>query len=110
MRHYTIDEVTTADVQRIRTYLAEHSERSAIEDLYWLSLPAELLQGVQGEHEDCQPYCIAIEVGNHSLKFELLVRSRVNHRCGCSRYADPAQREFVIEFAENLIRTLGIRT
>ena len=110
MRHYTIDEVTTADVQCMRAYLSEHSERSAIEDLYWLSLPAELLHGIQVEHQDCQPYCVAIEVGNHCVKFELLVRSRTNHRCDCPRYAEPAQREYVIDFAENLIRSLGIRT
>jgi hypothetical protein len=110
MRQYTIDEISSDDIQKVRHYLDEHSHRSSIQDLYWLNLKPSLLRGIQLEHAGCQPYCVAIEVGDHFVKFELLIRSGVNHHCGCSRYAEPAQREFVIDFAEKLIGELGIRT
>jgi hypothetical protein len=110
MRSYIIDEISRSDMEQLRGHLEERTERSSLEDLYWLNLPPELLEGVQVEHEGCQPYCVAIEVGDHFVRFELLVRSRVNHRCGCASYAEPAQREFVIAFAEEMVRELKIQT
>lgn len=110
MRHYTADEISSSDIQKIRNYLDEHADRSSLEDVYWLDLPSTLLTGIQFEHTQCQPYCVGIEVGDHFVKFELLIRSRVNHQCRCPRYAERTQREFVIEFAEKMIHELGIRT
>jgi|YNPNPStandDraft_1061719.scaffolds.fasta_scaffold01571_1 hypothetical protein len=110
MRSYTIDEVPGGDLAKVRHYLDEHAERSPVDDLYWLVLPQRLLTGIQGVHLECQPYCMAIELGHGFVRFELLVRSRVNHRCRCSRYADLHQREFVISFADEMIERLGIRT
>jgi hypothetical protein len=110
MRHYTADEVSSSDIQKIRQYLDQHAQRSSIEDLYWLDLAPSMLTGIQLAHTQCQPYAVAIEVGDHFVKFELLIRSRVNHHCECPRYAEPAQRESIIQFAEEMIRQLGIRT
>ncbi len=110
MRSYALDEISGPDLGKIRGYLEQRIERSSLEDLYWLELPAGMLEGVQVEHQDCQPYCTAVELGDRFVKFELLIRSRVNHRCRCARYAERAQREFVIAFAEEMVRHLGIRT
>jgi hypothetical protein len=110
VRAYLIDEISSSDVERARHYLHQHAEISAVEDLFWLELPRDLLRGIHLAHLQCQPYCVAIELGRHFVRFELLVRSRANHRCGCSRYAEPEQREFVIRFAEALIQELSIRT
>lgn len=110
MRAYLIDEISSSDVERALGYLHEHAQASAIQGLFWLELPEALLRGVHLQHAECRPYCVAVEVGAHFLRFELLVRSRSNHRCGCSKYAEPEQREFVIRFAEELIRELSIRT
>lgn len=110
LRVYLLDEISSSDVEKVRGYLQEHAQASAVEDLFWLELPESLLSGVHLQHLECRPYCVAIEVGAHFLRFELLVRSRNNHRCGCSKYAEPEQREFVIRFAEKLIRELSIRT
>lgn len=110
MRSYLIDEIPSPDIEKARKYLLAHAHLSAVDDLFWLELPETLLGGIHAEHKECQPYCVAIEVGKHFVKFELLVRSRVNHRCWCSRYADAKQREFVFEFADRLIRELTLRT
>lgn len=110
MRSYTIDEVSENDMRKVRDYLDDHAERSPIEDLYWLLLPGELLTGIHGEHLQCQPYCTAIELGRHFVRFELLVRSRGNHRCRCSRYAEASQREYVMAFADEMIQRLKIWT
>ncbi len=110
VRAYLIDEIPTPDIEKAREYLSTHAELSAIEGLFWLEVPQGLLNGIHLEHTQCQPYCVAIEVGAHFVKFELLLRSRVNHRCSCSRYADEKQREFVIAFAEDLIKDLSLRT
>lgn len=110
VRAYLIDEIPTPDIEKARQYLSAHAQLSAVEGLFWLEVPHGLLTGIHLEHTQCQPYCVAIEVGAHFVKFELLLRSRVNHRCSCSRYADEKQREFVIAFAEDLIRDLSLRT
>jgi len=110
LRAYLIDEISSSDVEKVRAYLEEHAQASAVQGLFWLEVPEALLKGVHLEHLGCRPYCVAIELGAHFLRFELLVRSRSNHRCGCSSYAEPEQREFVIRFAEKLIRELSIRT
>ncbi len=110
MRAYLIDEISPSDLEKARGYLQAHAQASAVQDLFWLELPKRLLRGVHAEHVECWPYCVAIELGAHFVRFELLVRSRMNHRCGCSRYAEPEQREFVIGFAEKLLQELSIRT
>jgi len=110
MRSYVLDEISAKDIGRIRDYLDENSERSSIEDLYWLDLDPSMLSGVQEEHRECQPYCLAIELGDHFVKFEFLVRSRVKHNCICFQYASTTQRSFVMDFADRLITELGVRT
>jgi hypothetical protein len=110
MRSYVLDEISSADIEKAREYLDAQAERSSIEDLYWLTLPRDLLSEEQSRHAECQPYCVAIEVGDDFLRFEFLVRSRVNHRCRCAGYPEEGQREFVMAFADELIRELQIRT
>ncbi len=110
MRAYLVDELRESDMQKIRPYLDQRAERSSVEDLYWLHLPDRLLAGVQEAHRDCRPYGAAVEVGDRWVRFELLIRSRSDHRCPCARYADPLQREFVMGFADGMIRDLEIQT
>ncbi len=110
LRAYLLDEISSSDMEKARGYLKQHAQASAVQDLFWLELPEALLRGIHLEHVECRPYCVAIELGAHFVRFELLVRSRNNHRCGCSKYAEPHQREFVIRFAEELIQELSIRT
>ena len=50
--------------------------------LYWLPLPEDLLSPTQLEHKEQHgPYHLAVEITNTAVKFELLVRSKVNLHC-----------------------------
>jgi hypothetical protein len=111
MRQYVVDELEAEDVGRIRGWLAELAELSGVEDLYWVNFPPDLLSPTQFEHQGCQPHCFAIEVGQGFVKFELLVRSRLNYRCRtCPAYANPQQRQFILDLADRLVADLGLQT
>jgi hypothetical protein len=38
-----------------------------------------------------------------SIRFELLVRSASNMHCSCIAQATPAQREFILDFADRML-------
>jgi hypothetical protein len=70
-----------------------------------------MLTPVQFEHVGCQPHCFAIELGKDFVKFEFLVRSRLNYRCRiCQVYVSPQQRQFILDFADRMVSELGILT
>ena len=110
MRYYFVDEIAREDIERIRDFLDKNANSSSIKDLYWVHLTEGLLDETQHDHKDCWPYCFAVELGENFVKFEFLIRSRNSYRCSCSGYAAPAQRDFIINFAEGLVERLAIRT
>jgi hypothetical protein len=110
MRQYLVDEISRGDIEKVNAYLHENAYPSALVGVYWIHIPNDLLDGEQYRHKECQPFCFAIEVGDGHVKFEFLIRSRSNLRCDCIKYATAMQRDFIINFSENLINTLGIRT
>lgn len=110
MRHYFIDEIAGENIEKIRNFLNENSDPSSIEDLYWVHLTEDILGEIQFDHRGCQPFCFAVELGESFVKFELLIRSRNSYKCSCSNYATPVQRDFIINFADEMIEKLGIRT
>jgi hypothetical protein len=71
--------------------------------LYWISLTPDLLSSTQHGHDRCGPFCLAVEVENDSVRFELLVRSQANLHCSCIAYATPVQRQFVLDFIDRMI-------
>ncbi len=110
MRQYVVDELKGADVERIRDWLAERADLSGVADLYWVNFQADMLTKTQFEHKDCQPHCFAVDLGKDSVKFEFLVRSRLNYRCRlCQVYASPQQRQFILDFADRLVSDLALR-
>ena len=108
MRQYVINELRRDDVEKIGGYLAEHAEAGAIDGLFFLPLPAELLAEAQEGHADCGPFVLPVELGDDFVSFELLVRSRDNLHCSCNSFATRAQRDFVMDFAEEMIRGTGL--
>ncbi len=111
MIQYVLDEIERADIERVRDWLAERADLSGVEDLYWVNFQTDMLSQTQFEHKGCQPHCFAVEVGRSSVKFEFLVRSRINYRCRvCQTYATPQQRQFVLEFADRMVEDLGLGT
>ncbi|MFH0810294.1 MAG: hypothetical protein V2A77_07495 [Pseudomonadota bacterium] len=111
MRQYVLDEIRPEDISRVRQWVAERAELSGVEDLYWMNFQTDLLSQTQFQHQECQPHAFAIELGETSVKFEFLVRSRHNYRCRvCQIYATPPQRQFILDFADRLIADLQLLT
>ena len=110
MRQYLLDEISRADLPRLRDYLDEHAIRSSLDDIWWVDLEDDLLNPVQFEHRSCRPYRFAVEVGENFVRFEFLIRSRETMRCPCIGYATSAQRAFILGFADRLVEDLALRT
>jgi hypothetical protein len=110
MRQYLLDEIPKEGMKRVREYLQARSLPSGLEEIFWLELPSDLLDPVQWEHRTCGPHYLAIELGKDFIKFEFLVRACNTFRCDCLQYANPAQENFLIQFAHTLIETLDLKT
>lgn len=82
--------------------------QSGIPEIYWLILPRDLLDGIQAEHADCQPFYFALELSQTALSCELLVRSLNHVRCDCMGYASPAQRNWLIQTVDDIGSQLEI--
>ncbi len=109
MRQYVVDELRKNEMDRVRQYLERYCEQAAgINRLYWLQIPDELLSSTQLEHASCAPFCVGIETTDDSVIFEMLVRSRQKLRCSCIAYASEGQRQFILGFADRLLRETEI--
>ncbi len=108
MRQYVIDELRPNEIKRIKDYLDNACETSDIGGLYWIHIPDDILSPVQYEHQECQPHCSAVELGDNLVKFEMLVRSRKKIRCNCVQMATSQQRNFILAFADKMMKDLGI--
>jgi len=111
MRQYVLDEIDREDIARVREWLSARADLSGVDDLYWVNLQPDMLSQTQFAHGECQPHCFAVEVGDGFVKFELLIRSRINYRCrDCQVYATEKQRRFILEFADRLVADLQLQT
>jgi hypothetical protein len=110
MRQYVIDEIQKKDMERVRVYLADRCQATALTEIFWLELPPDLLSPLQWEHQDCGPFYLALEIGKDFVKFEFLVRARNKFRCDCFQYANPAQEAFLLQFVHMLIEDLALKT
>lgn len=110
MKSYVIDEIGVADVQRIRQFLSARAIRSGIDTLFWVKVAPPLLTPLQQEHVPCQPHLFAIETGQRFVKAEFYVRTLRDMRCPCQDYCTPQQARFVIEWVDEMLKDLSIRT
>jgi hypothetical protein len=110
MRYYLVDEISLSDMEKLNTFLGQDAIRSELEQLFWIQIPNELLNDIQVMHRECQPYQFAIELGNEWLKAEFFIRSKNNLRCACSEYCTPPQRDFIIQYIQDILETLDIKT
>ncbi|NVM23200.1 MAG: hypothetical protein HWN68_15620 [Desulfobacterales bacterium] len=108
MKQYRIDELRPKDCKDLKAYLDERFGPSQMEGIYWVPLDDDLLDEVQSAHTDCRPLCFAVELKQTAISFELLIRTRNRVRCDCIRYANAAQRESIIRFADGIFETLKI--
>jgi hypothetical protein len=108
MKSYVIDELRYQDFEKLKAYLDETYGQDTLGGLYWLPLPADLLEPVQSDHEACRPFCLALELLEDRLVCELLVRTRERVRCDCIAYATPRQREWLIAVVDAIFEKLEL--
>lgn len=110
MRSYLIDEISPRDIRKIDEFLKKNALPSSLDKIFWIKIPEELLTRKQTLHKECAPYICALELGKDWIKLEFFVRSSKNIRCTCAGYCTDRQRDFVMEYANNMIEELGVRT
>lgn len=109
MRQYVIDEISFLERDNLDSYLKRTLKPGSIEGVYFLTVPPDLLGSEQQGHEECSPFYFTVILEQNSLRFELLVRSASNMHCSCIAQATPAQRQFVLAFADRMLAEEMIR-
>ena len=104
MRQYLIDELSFLEHDNVEHFLKRTLKPSPIAGVYWLEVPQNLLAPPQLAHPDCGPFYFSIILENSELRAEFLVRSSHNMRCSCIAWASPAQRQFVLDFIDKLLK------
>jgi hypothetical protein len=110
MRYYLIDEISKSDMEKIDEFLKQHAIRSEMEKVFWVRIPKEILSDIQSQHCDCQPHLFSIELETDQLKVEFFVRNLNRFKCTCQGYCTLEQRNFILNFSQNMIEELGIKT
>jgi len=110
MKQYVIDQLRPSDFKKLKTYLGQHFNGSAVEGIYWIPLGSELFNGLQQQHRQCQPFYFAMELEEQCLACEFLVRTQHRVRCGCMSYADSSQRTWLMDLVDNILAELDITT
>ena len=109
MSWYAVDDLSAEETARLAQALRDMEFSSGMNGLYWLPVPEAMLSPVQREHAaDCGPYALGLELEEHSLRLELLVRARGRLRCDCVRYAGPELRAHMIAYLDQLLTDLQI--
>ena len=108
MKQYQIDEFRLEDYQKIKHYFDNNLESSMISGVYNLTLDTYLLNNTQKLHKDCQPFYFSISLTENYLSVELLIRSKNKMKCNCIQYANKNQREWLIDYIDNILTTLKI--
>jgi len=110
MRAYFIDEIEPDEMAKITSYLKEAALSSSMEQVYWLPIPDDLLSATQFAHTHCQPHVFAVELGKTWIKLEFFSRSLKGVGCSCQSYSTESQTGYIIRFAHEMLKNLGIRT
>lgn len=103
MRYFMIDELSFLEKDNLDSYLKRSLKPGSLEGVFFLEVPPDLLGEKQIGHEDCGPFYFSVILEEGSIKFELLVRSASNMHCSCIAQATPAQRQFVLDFADRML-------
>ncbi len=104
MRQYFIDELSFLERDNLDSYLKRTLKAGPIGGVFWLEVPQDLLAPAQLEHPDCGPFYISVVLDSDDIRFEFLVRSSNNMHCSCIGWATPAQRQFVLDFVDNMLK------
>lgn len=107
MKQYVIDQLGGSEVKGIKAYLDRHFRASGIEGVYWCELDEGLLTPCQREHGGCSPHVVAVELEPDRLVCELLVRTQQRVKCECIAYATEAQRNWLIDRIDTMLKEIG---
>jgi hypothetical protein len=110
MKQYVIDELRPADFIAIKAHLDDQYGSTAMDGVFWIPVESPLLSTVQSAHRECGPHYFAIDLDENRLACELLVRSKNRMRCDCIHYATAVQRNWIIEFVDDIFDRLSIVT
>ncbi len=104
MRYFMVDEISFLEKDNLDSYLKRTLKPGSLEGVFFLELPPDLYGEAQTGHDDCAPFYFSVILEADSIKFELLVRSSANMHCSCIAQATPAQRQFVLDFADTMLK------
>ena len=110
MRSLLIDEIISADMVKIDNFLKKNTMASDLSDIFWVKIPDDLLSATQYQHHQCQPHVFAIELSSDKIKLEFFIRSLTSLNCQCNGYCTIQQRDFILNFAQNMIDRLSLKT
>ncbi len=108
MKQYVIDGIRPADMEKIRSYVADCFENSGIDHLYWIPLDSDILSKGQASHTKCHPLCVALELLPERVVCELLVRTTNRIKCSCMAYATEQQRNWLFDLIDDMLEELTI--
>jgi hypothetical protein len=110
MRALILDELRHEEIDNIDNYLKKETVSSNIEGLYWLYLKyEELTENQKKLEEKAGPYKISIELGQNSVRFELLIRAEMITNEGGAE-ADENQLLYVYRFINKMAEELNLTT
>ncbi|MBM9616011.1 hypothetical protein JWJ90_17210 [Desulfobulbus rhabdoformis] len=104
MRQYMIDEISFLERDSLDSYLKRTLKPGGLEGVYFLEIPPDLIGPEQIGHGDCAPFYCTVVLEESAIRFELLVRSGSNMHCTCIAQATAAQRQFVLDFADRMLK------
>jgi hypothetical protein len=110
MKQYVIDELRPEDYKALKKYLDEQYGTAAMDGIYWIPVETDMLTDIQIEHKECQLHHFALDLDQHQLACELLVRTKNRMRCNCIHYATENQRNWLIGLIDNIFKHLAINT
>ncbi len=109
MKQYVIDELRYNDYEKVKLYLDENLGASEIEGIYWLPLEKGLLTNEQASHTECLPLFFVVDLKPGIISCELLVRTKNRIKCGCIDYATEKQRNWLIQYIDDMLKQLEIK-
>lgn len=109
MRQLVVDQLSLEERLNLESYLKRKLRPGQMDGVFWLELPHSLWGEAQRGHDLCAPFFFGVELEESRVVFELLIRSSSNLHCSCISYPEPAQREFVLAFFDEMLAGEHIR-
>ena len=104
MRQYVIDEISFLERDNLDSYLKRTLKPGGVEGVFFLAIPLDLLGTEQYNHKECAPFYSTILLERNSIRFEFLIRSGSTMHCSCIAQATKEQRQFILDFADRMLK------